>query len=259
MSHFFDDFSAYLLGESDHISAQINETAKGDAHTRMDIYRHGYIQQLIDILADDFASIYQVLGTETFFEAGYDYLQRYPSTSYTVRHFGQHFAKFLSETAPYSDYPYLWQLADFEWAKGSVFDASDAPIVTLSQLADLSPADWPYATFEFIPALKRLCYDYNIPQLVQAIETEDEMPEPIALPSPLAWVMWRKDYQPHWYSMPADEDAFFIHARRGDDFASLCALLEKWYDDEDEISARAAGLVRRWIDSGMLTAINLPT
>lgn len=259
MSRFFTDFEAYLNGENNSITARINSDSKGNATTRMDIYRDAYVYRLVDILANDFATIYQILGTESFLALGKAYLQRYPSSSYTVREFGQHLAKFLSETAPYADYPYLWQIADFEWAKGRVFDAADSDIFTLEQLATLPPEAWGEARFEFIPALTRLTYDYNVPQIWQAVENgqdDDGMPEPVALSEPLAWLMWRKDFNPNWYSMSPDEDWFFINARRGETFANLCEGLTRWIDDEDDIAPRAAMFVRRWIDEQLLAKIH---
>lgn len=259
MSDFFKAFASYLNGEASDITAQINSDGKGDASTRMNIYRDAYVYRLVDILADDFSTIYQILGTDAFVDLGKAYLQRYPSTSFTVRDFGQHFAKFLHDTPPYADYPYLWQIADFEWAKNSVFDAPDSDIFTLEQLATLPPAAWESATFTFIPALTRLVYDYNVPQIWQAVENgndDDGMPEPVALDEPLAWLMWRKDFNPNWYSLSPDEDWFFLNARRGVTFPNLCEGLAQWLDDDTAIAQRAAGIVRHWIDEKLLAAVN---
>lgn len=258
MSHFFDDFADYLNGKNSPITADVNSTTKGDANTRMDIYRHAYVYRLLDILADDFPTIYQILGTDNFFHMGEAYLKRYPSTSFTVRHFGQHLAKFLSETEPYQDHAYLWQIADFEWAKGSVFDAPDSHIFTLEQRLTIPAEAWGEVSFTFIPALKRLNYNYNVPQIWQAIAhttDDDKLPEPTHLDEPLAWVLWRKDFNPHWYSMDSIEDAFFIQARRGVTFGELCQQLGQVIDDEIEITHRAAQFVHRWISEGMLSKI----
>lgn len=260
MTHFFDDFADYLNGKDSPISNDVNTTEKGDAKTRMTIYRNAYVYRLLDILAGDYPTIYQILGTQSFYEMGEMYLQKYPSTSFTVRHFGQHLAKFLSETSPYATHTYLWQIADFDWAKGSVFDAPDSEVFTLPQLATIPPEAWGDATFTFIPALKRLNYDYNVPQIWQAVDQghdDDNMPEPVALETSLAWVMWRRDFNPHWYSMEPMEDAFFIQARKGTCFGELCEQLEEWFDDEQATANQAALFIRRWIDEGMLLSINL--
>lgn len=259
MPSFHQLFEAYLKGEDNAITDDIISDDKGSATERMNIYRDAYMYRLIDILANDFPSIYQILGTEAFMDMGKAYLNRYPSTSFTVRHFGQHLGKFLSEIVPYADHPYLWQIADFEWAKGTVFDAPDSDVFTLEQLATLPPEAWNKATFSFVPALTRLVYDYNAPQIWQAVDSGqdgDGMPEPVALSEPLAWVMWRKNFSPNWYSMAADEDWFFIQARQGKDFPSLCEGLAQWLDDEAEIAQRAATIVRRWIDEQMLADIH---
>lgn len=255
---FHRQFEAYLKGEDNAITDAVISDEKGDATERMNIYRDAYAIRLIDILYGDFPTIYQILGTQTFVEMARAYLAKYPSTSFTVRHFGQHLGKFLHETTPYADYPYLWQMADFEWAKGTVFDAPDTDIFTLEQLVEIPAEAWDTATFEFVPAMTRLIYDYNIPQIWQAVSNsndDDNLPEPVALDKPMPWVMWRKDLNPNWYSMQDDEDWFFIQARRGMAFGDLCEGLSQWIDDEEKIAGRAAEIVRRWIDEAMLVAI----
>lgn len=256
MASFYEDFEAYLKGNESSITALVNGDKKADAATRMNIYRNAYTGRLIDILYGDFSTIYEILGTEAFIEMAQQYVKTYPSTSFTVRHFGQYLAKFLQETKPYCDYPYLSQMADFEWAKGTVFDAPDTATFTLDELHSIPPAAWGEVTFQFVPAMTRLVYDYNIPQIWQAIAEDKQDSEPVELATVMPWVMWRKNLNPNWYSMPADEDWFFIHARKGASFGELCEGLSQWIDDEEAIAVRAAEIVRRWIDEQMLVRIN---
>ncbi len=258
MSQFFNDFSDFLNGRSQTIVDQVISDAKGDADTRMAIYKNAYRQRLIGVLADDFHAVYQILGDDTFVQLGTRYLQRYPSYSHSVGDIGQHLAKFLSETQPYADYPYLWQTADFSWAKKVLFTAPDNDaIVTLKALESIPESAWPTVTFTFIHALKRLSYNHTIPQLCQALDDEKTIPEPKALETPQAWIMWRKDFHPHWQSLDDSEDAFFIRARQGKNFEQLCQVLKQWHADDD-IPLHAARMVRNWIDQGMLAAITVP-
>ncbi len=255
MSNFYDDFEAYVKGQDSSITELVITDEKADAAQRMDIYKNAYSMRLLDILYADFPTIYEILGTESFFAMGTEYLAKYPSTSFTVRHFGKNLAKFLHEEPPYADYPYLWQIADFEWAKGTVFDAPDTPLLDIEQLATIAPEAWENLTFEFIPAMTRLLYDYNVPQIWQSVNNGEQNSEPVILPQPMPWVMWRKNLNPNWYSMTEDEDWFFIHARKGMPFGELCEGLSRWID-EDAIAPRAAEFVRRWIDEKMLKGVN---
>ncbi|MBS9778053.1 MAG: putative DNA-binding domain-containing protein [Gammaproteobacteria bacterium] len=257
MTNFYDEFEAYLKGEDSNITDSIIANDKGDAVERMAIYKDAYAMRLMDILYGDYPTIHEILGTETFFSMAKEYLEKYPSTSFTVRHFGQYLPKFLQEAAPYSDYPYLWQIADFEWAKGTVFDAPDTELFTIEELASIDPEEWENITFTFIPAMSRLIYDYNVPQIWQAVNDDTQESEPVMLQKSLPWVMWRKDLNPNWYSMSDDEDWFFIQARKGATFGELCEGLMQWIDDEEKIVVRAAAIVRRWIDEKMLVRLNI--
>lgn len=256
MASFHEQFEAYLKGEDDSVTELVINDSKGDATTRMNIYRDAYSLRLIDILYSDFPVIYEILGTDSFIDLAKDYIRKYPSTSFTVRYFGQHLAKYLQEEVPYADYPYLSQIADFEWAKGTVFDAPDTAIFTLEDLAKIPAETWETATFTFVPAMTRLIYDYNVPQIWKAIDRGGQDSEPVALNDPMPWVMWRKDLDPNWYSMTTEEDWFFIQARHGKNFTELCEGLTQWIDDEDKIAAKAAEIVSRWIDEKMLVSID---
>jgi len=256
MTSFFERFEAYVKGEKSDIAELVVTDDKGDALKRLDIYRYAYQKRLVDILMNDYVSIYKILGTEAFFEMAKDYLQVYPSTSFTVRHFGQHLAAYFFAKKTYADYPYLSQLADFEWAKATVFDAPDTPVLSLSQLENIPLTAWEDATFSFIPAMKRLLYDYNIPQIWQSLKDGGDISEPVALEKPLSWVIWRKSLNPHWYSMPKEEDWFFIEARRGTTFGELCQGLFRWHDDEETVTRRAAEIIRKWLDQQLLENIS---
>lgn len=259
MATFHEQFEAYLKGQDNNISDAVISDAKGDAKARLGIYRDAYALRLIDILYGDFPAVYEILGTQAFIDMARFYLAAYPSTSFTVRHFGQYLAKFLNETPPYADYPYLSQMADFEWAKGTVFDAPDTDILTLEVVGKLPESVWERAVFQFIPAMMRLRYDYDIPQVYRSVTNQkqgnEQSNEPSKLKKPLAWVMWRKDLNPHWYSMSIEEDWFFVQARQGMAFDELCQGLSTWLDNDTAITQRAAQIVRRWIDEKMLIAI----
>ncbi len=255
MSQFYQEFEAYLKGEPSTIHKQIKSDEKGSAIERINIYREAYQFRLIDILQGSFPTIYEILGTEDFTSMALNYIKKYPSTSFTVRHLGQHLSQFLQQESPYSAHTYLWQMADFEWAKASVFDAEDSPIITFADWGKVPSDTWLTVKFTFITALRRLVYDYETPEIYQAINKNQSLEEPVQLNKPVAWLMWRKDLNPHWFSMESDEDWFFIQARQGVSFGELCEGLSAWHSEE-EIPARAAEIIRRWINEKMLANIN---
>ncbi len=256
MSDFYKTFYSYILGDSDDLNSLIVSDDKGDAIERMAIYRNAYLFRLVDILVDDFPTLHQILGDEEFYKLVQSYLKVYPSQSYTVRDLGGNMITFLKDTPPYQDYPYLTEIAEFEWQKGRTFDGADAPIFTQSDLAKLDLSNLPLATFTFQPTVKRLVFSYDVPQIYKAIQDDNLDSEPKKMPMPVAWVMWRKALDPHWLSMEVDIDWALQQAINKQTFADICGGLSEWIDEE-HIPARAASILRLWIDEEMLQSINL--
>ncbi|HVT58707.1 MAG TPA: DNA-binding domain-containing protein [Thermoanaerobaculia bacterium] len=70
------------------------------AEERLSIYANAYYARLLECLADCFPVLARVLGEEVFASFAFEYLQQYPSRSYTLDHLGEHFPRFLEETRP---------------------------------------------------------------------------------------------------------------------------------------------------------------
>src|SRR5262245_34966742 len=70
---------------------------------RLAIYANAYYARLIECLESEFPVFRQTVGEETFAEFAADYLQHYPSQSYSLGHLGEQFPKYLAETKPPND------------------------------------------------------------------------------------------------------------------------------------------------------------
>ena len=91
------------------------------ADTALEIYRKGHIVRLTEALGETFEAIWWVAGDEHFFELAKDFLLTHSSTSYNLSDFGKDFPDFLDKRQPFSDLPFLTDLARFEWLFKEVF------------------------------------------------------------------------------------------------------------------------------------------
>ncbi len=76
------------------------------------------------------------------------YINEYPSTSFSLRYFGQHLSTFLKKYSVYRQQLYLSEIAEFEWQLIDVFDLADTPIANLDDIAKIEAEDWPGLTIE---------------------------------------------------------------------------------------------------------------
>src|SRR5260370_25598234 len=67
---------------------------------RLAIYGYAYYARLLECLGDEFPVLKHALGEELFDAFAAEYLEQYPSRSYTLFHLGLNFPRFLAETRP---------------------------------------------------------------------------------------------------------------------------------------------------------------
>jgi hypothetical protein len=107
----------------------VNPSQRLSAVRHLDIYRHSYIARLRACMQSQFSALSYALGSELFELFADQYLDTYPSESYTLNTLGQKFALFLEETRPDAGlkqketWPdFMIELAGFEYALSEIFD-----------------------------------------------------------------------------------------------------------------------------------------
>lgn len=239
---------AWLL----HGDAAIAGAVQGeDRAPRLRIYADAYRLRLIEVLGNDFPVLRAWLGEDGFAASAAGYLDAYPSTQPSVRHFGRHFANWLQTQGDAA--PGCAELARFEWAQGEVFDAADAPAASLAAVAALPAAAWPHLRLHLQPALRLLPLCGNAPALAAAHAAGEPLPAYATNDGDMHWLLWRCDFDVHWRRLPDDEADALQAVQRGARFGQLCLHLAQAHGDAAAL--RAAGLLKRWLADGIVAAL----
>lgn len=250
------DFHSAVLRGDPQMSERIVSTAKADAATRVGIYSDGYRLRLLEILESDYPGLHTMIGDEAMDKLGREYIDAHPSKHPSVRWFGQHMPNYLRDTSPYLNQPVLAEMADFEWTQNAVFDAAEADAISIEDVAAIDPEAWGGMQPIMQPCVHRLDLQWNVPALWLAIEQEDEPPTPQAQEHPRGWLLWRADYDIHWRSLEVDEAYAIDACLNHNNFGDICELLREWHTPE-QAPAQAAGLLKRWVMDGLVTAVEL--
>ena len=248
------DFQAYILGDERAMEGQVRATAKADAGTLLAVYRDAYALRLIEALETNFPRLKRVLGDAAFDRLARCYIAAHPSRHFSIRWFGNELAGFLFEQAPWRDTPALAELARLEWALAGAFDAGDAAPLDVAAIAATAPEDWPFLAFAFHPSLQIVISRWTVPELWNALGAEDgnaDIPPPEQREESVAFTIWRKDGETFFRSMTEDEAWALDAARQGSGFGALCEGLCT-HGAGDQAGARAAELLRSWVDSGWI-------
>ena len=248
-------FKHHLFGQESPIAQHI-VSDKLSSEFRLGIYANAYMSRLIEVLENDYPVLHTLMGQATFYELCHAYIQQYPSTNSSLRWFGQHLPRLLTQVEPYKYKPYLAEMAVFEWTLVNAFNASDQSPIAESEVAQVPPDKWPVLSFGFHPSVHSFEYEWNILPIWQAHKANKPLVSPEELPQPETCLVWRQNLKTMFRTLEPDEARMFAAAQQGDNFSELCEQLSLYINDAEQIPLRAVSLLKTWISQGLLADIS---
>lgn len=246
-------FQAAIKDGDDAFLEDIKDSSREDREVLLGVYRYAYGARLIEFLANDYEKLLPYLGDEQFERMARDYIAANPSQHPNGRWFGVKLPGFLASTPPYSDQPVLADLAALECALNNVFDAQDAAVITVEDLAKIPPEDWQSLIFTSNPATSRLTLNTNATDIWMALNEEAEPPQPEQR-EPQHILAYRNDFTSMFREMPYEEAMVWDEAVKGVPFGLLCEMLAT-YDGEQDVALRAAAFLKGWLDQGLISGL----
>ncbi len=249
-----EDFQGYLLARDERMHPHVVGSAQVGAGERLAIYADAYRLRLLEALDTDYPGLHTLLGDDEFDAMGRAYIAAHPSVHFSLRWFGDRMSEFLHTVEPYSKYPAFTEMAAFEWAKSGAFDAADAALCSVADMAAIPPDAWPGLRFVPHSSLRRLDLRWNVPTLWKTIDTGQEPPALEENDYPIAWLVWRQDLLTYFRSLNVDEAWALDALQRGETFAAICEGLSEWVDAQN-VALHAAGLLKQWLTDGLISEI----
>ena len=109
-----EDASRELAPEA--LTSLVRPSHSLTAAERVDIYHGMYLLRMVEALEADYPALRHLLGEEPFAELVEDYVQAYPSRSYTLNRLGDHLPQFLLDRQTHPHAGLLHELARLELA-----------------------------------------------------------------------------------------------------------------------------------------------
>jgi len=259
-------------GELDVAPAELEQViTRSRAQTsieRLAVYGNAYYARLLECLRESFPVLTRAVGQETFDSFAFGYLQRYPSTSYTLGKLGEKFGDYLQETRPDKEeaeagqigWPdLLIDLARLEWAIGEVFDGPGMerePALEQGTLRAISPEQWPAARLVLAPCLRLMTFKFNVNDYFTAIRAEEE-PEP-PHPQTTCLALTRINYVVRRIALSQPQFQLLSALAAG---AAVGEAIEQLAEGRDEVEVLVQELPRwfqDWAEARLFRAVELP-
>jgi hypothetical protein len=247
------EFQRGILTGDETVLAEILDSPKEKREVLFGVYKYAYGSRLVDAIRNDHKLLHIYVGDEMFDEIGQAYVAANPSQHPNLRWFSQGLPEFL-KSEPYGQYPILSDLAALEKALNDAFDAKDAPVVELADMAGFAPEVWDSLKFEAHPSVCRLDLSTNVAAVWPALKNEEMPPDAVLLEQPARLLIWRQNVTPMFRELSDEEAMMWDEASGGIAFGVLCSMLAT-YDDPDGAAARGAGYLHGWITAGLLTGV----
>ncbi|HEV7424986.1 MAG TPA: DNA-binding domain-containing protein [Thermoanaerobaculia bacterium] len=171
---------------------------------RIGIYHGMYMLRMIEALTGDYEAVAHFLGEHAFEHLVRDYVQEFPSRSYTMNRVGDSFPQFIATTS-LKNRTFLHALASLELAMTQAFDEAEAEPLPADAIGSIAPEEVADARLVTIPALRLLALDYDANEAFQAFR-EDRPMKPRRRKSFVA--VHRRDYSVYRMPLTRESHAF---------------------------------------------------
>jgi hypothetical protein len=165
-----DLFLKYLNGKSEFIPLELIPSTKLTIKESLDIYRNGYFSRLTDVLGEHFEACWKILGDQLFLSICNDYILKHPSSEWNINRYGKLFPSVLASNPVSENYPFLNNLAEFEWNKQNLFHEKD----DLGLPATASTSMNENSKLEFVSSIHIGASPYNIPEIFNSAKNNKE-------------------------------------------------------------------------------------
>jgi hypothetical protein len=250
------EFQHYVLHRDPAALQHVQESGAVDAATRMNVYAEGYELRLLEALETDYPGLKAIAGGPVFEALGRAYISAHPSTFRNLRWFGARLSHFLETSSDWSDRIELADMARFEWAMATSFDALDAACLSREAVTRVPKDDWPRLAFIVHPAAQRVELRTNVTRAWSAHARGEPLPALQRDPAATSWLLTRRRLKVRFRAMTPEEATAFdrLAARAG--FGQWCGEVGELVGEE-RAPTLAVELLNQWLADGALAGFAL--
>lgn len=250
-------FSQTLITESSRIESLLyDRCGTPTLASSVEIYSNAYRIRLLESLKEDYPMLNQLLGSESFDSMALKYIDKHPSTSYSLRYFGQHLSNFLAIEPVLQKQPYLSELAGFEWQLVDVFDLADSPVASIADMSLFAVEDWPQLSVKLHASVRRITLSWNLIDIYQGWRIDAKFTDAICSKLPQKCLIWRKELSPH-YRLLDDREQNVLRVIEDHTFTEMCQTLSEFNGSEENAAFDAATYLKSWLAAGLIESVSI--
>jgi hypothetical protein len=253
----------HLQIDANELNSVIAPSQSLSSAERLEIYARAYYARLIECLRAEYPMLLRAIGEDLFDQFAIDFLQRYPSTSYTLSHLGTKFPHYLREVRPSAGEADAWpdfliDLAELERLYSDVFDGPGiekiAPL-NATALQGLSAEQWAKTRLTPAPCLRLVSLDYPVHTYYRRLKKNEEARPPAKRTTLLA--ITRRDYVVRPLELDVTECGLLSALVDGQLLGEAISEIGSRCDDFDAFAANLRGWFERWMSERFFIGVRI--
>jgi hypothetical protein len=218
---------------------------------RLGIYHGMYLLRMEEALATDYPGLKHFLGAGGFAALVREYVQVYPSRSYTLNRLGDHLPEFIRNTRALRQRGFCEDLARLELAASEVFDEEETPPLAGEAIAAVAAEDWEGLALRPVAAFRLLTLGWNANSYLDSVRDEAHRhPRPRRETERVA--VFRRSYAVYRLSLEPEAYALLAELAAGVPLgAAIAAALDGRRVGEKQLYS----WFRQWVSGGAFRAI----
>jgi hypothetical protein len=156
----------------EHLKKEICPSGRLSSVGALRVYGRSAEGGLFEALGETYEACWRVLGDEDFLTLCRDYISKHPSSLRNLKDYGESFPGFLSESHHSQDFPFLEDLARFEWTFKNLFHLKREPAICPTGFQILEENS--NVNFSFIGAHSLFSSSYSIFEIWKLRNQEPE-------------------------------------------------------------------------------------
>ena len=160
---------------------------------RLAIYHGMYLLRMEEAMSSDYPALKHFLGDRGFFDLVRDYVQVYPSRSFTLGPLGRHLPEFVKTARGLKRPDFCYELARLEQTVAEAFEGPETPRLSEAQIAAVAPEAWEAARLKPVATFHLRSFRYPVNDYLQTVLDDDhDHPKPRLKDQWIA--IYRRDY-----------------------------------------------------------------
>lgn len=166
------DFCHFILGHGHDDFMQHMKTTNDSKERLLNIYYNNIFSAHHRSLELDYPLVFSIIGGELARLLAHEYVEKSLPCMGALSDWGAGFTSFIQRYDGVSQWPYLQEIAQFEWAKHIAYGSPEDPLLTKDDMKKLVEPEQKDIRFQFQKSCQLLAFYYPIKDIIEAHEQD---------------------------------------------------------------------------------------